>query len=135
LNSESTISFVLFVDGNVPVSCPEILFVVTFINVLPELWYSLIDKPSVAINVFAFALGVPVTLCVHEILFVVDVVLIILAGGIRLPCASTGISYFNPILLKGFFLVLYLSFSILALVPCLIIPSSKSFHKSVLVEP
>ena len=57
-------------------------------------------NPSIVlINVFAFAVGVPVVVSTKSTVLVVADVLIIFAGAIKLPLASTGSSYFNPTLL------------------------------------
>ena len=90
-------------------------------------------NPSTFKIVSASAPEVPLVVDVQLVDFVVAVVLIILAGAINSPLALTGSSYANPIRLYGLF-SLYLLLVTFSLLPCLIIPCSKSVHKLTLVE-
>ena len=93
---------------------------------------SFTPNPSTVVkNDVAFAVAVPDVVSTKSIVFVVATVLMMFAGATKLPLASTGISYFNPILLYGL-LVLYLSLVIFSLAPPLILPSSKSFQSFLL---
>ena len=108
---------------------------VKFKNVLVLLVRSLKLRPSVVvINVDALAVAVPVSVFDHETVLVVALVFTIFAGANLSAFTLTGNSKLSPTRLYGL-LILYASFVIFSLVPCLIIPSSKSFHIGLLPLP